>query len=64
MKLGLQMMTSAFSNSLFNKIPNEITTRIFRYLSVPDLRNVSLVCRSFKTIADQDEIWKHKSNSK
>ena len=54
----------ALSESLFNNIPNEITTQIFQYLSVSDLCNVSLVCRSFKMIVDQDEIWKSKCDSK
>lgn len=57
-------ISHTFSNSLFNKIPNEMISCIFRYLSVPDLCNVSLVCRSFKMIADQDDVWKHKFNSK
>ena len=38
--------------------------QIFKFLSVHDLGNVSLVCRSFKMIADQDEIWKLKSKCK
>ncbi|CAF3559957.1 unnamed protein product, partial [Rotaria sp. Silwood2] len=52
----------ALSDSLFVAIPNEILLRIFQVLSVGDLCNVSLVCRSFKMIADQDEIWKSKCN--
>jgi hypothetical protein len=54
----------SLAKSLFNKIPNEIVLHIFRFFSVPDLCNVALVCRSFKMIADQDEIWKLKCNSK
>jgi hypothetical protein len=54
----------ALSTSAFIAIPTEIMLRIFRLLSVPDLCRVSLVCRSFKMIADQDEIWKLKCNSK
>ncbi len=54
----------ALVKSLFNNIPNEIVLHIFRFLSVPDLCNVALVCRSFKMIADHDEIWKPKCNSK
>ncbi len=57
-------MRNGLSESLFLRIPNEIILHIFRYLSVPDLCNISLVCRSFKTIADLDEIWKPKCNSK
>ncbi|CAF2574018.1 unnamed protein product [Rotaria sp. Silwood2] len=53
----------ALSDSLFVAIPNEILLRIFQVLSVGDLCNVSLVCRSFKMIADQDEIWKSKCNN-
>ena len=52
------------ADSLFSAIPNEILVRIFKFLSVRDLCNVSLVCRSFKMIADEDEIWKLKFNSK
>lgn len=50
--------------SLFYRIPDEIIIYIFRFLSVPDLCNVSLVCRTFKIISDQDEIWKEKCKSK
>lgn len=54
----------ALSKSPFAKIPNEILLHIFKLLSVSDLCNVSLVCRSFKMIADQDEIWILKCDSK
>lgn len=54
----------ALSKSFFNNIPNEIILYIFRYLSVHDLCNISLVCRSFKLTADHDEIWKTKCKSK
>lgn len=54
----------AFLESVFIDIPNEIILYIFRFLSVPDLCNVSLVCRSFKMISDRDELWKSKCNSK
>jgi hypothetical protein len=50
----------ALSESLFNKIPNETILHTFRFLSVRDLCNVSLVCRSFKMMVDHDEIWKPK----
>lgn len=53
-----------FRESVFNNIPNEVVLHIFRYLSVRDLSNVSLVCRSFKMITDDDELWKSKCNSK
>lgn len=53
----------ALHESVFTKIPNEIMLRIFNLLSVRDLCNISLVCRWFKMIADQDEIWKLKCNS-
>jgi hypothetical protein len=46
----------ALSESLFNKIPNETILHIFRFLSVPDLCNISLVCRSFKMMVDHDQI--------
>lgn len=54
----------ALSKSPFLDVPNEILLRIFQYLSVPDLCHVSLVCRLFKMIADQDDIWKFKCHSK
>ncbi|CAF3529452.1 unnamed protein product [Rotaria sp. Silwood1] len=53
----------ALLNSPFVSISNEILLHIFRFLSVRDLGNVSLVCRSFKMVADQDEIWKPKCNT-
>jgi hypothetical protein len=54
----------ALSTSPFIAIPTEIMMRIFRLLSVRDLCHVSLVCRWFKMVADQDEIWQLKCNSK
>jgi hypothetical protein len=54
----------ALLKSNFTRIPNEIMLRIFKLLSVPELCKVILVCRRFKMIADQDEIWKLKCNSK
>lgn len=52
----------ALSNSPFVQLPTEILIRIFRLLSIRDLENISLVCRYFKVIADQDDIWKSKCN--
>ena len=57
-------MQNALLASPFNRISIEILTGIFQLLSVPDLCNVSLVYRLFKNVADQDEIWKFKCNSK
>ncbi|CAF0853889.1 unnamed protein product [Adineta steineri] len=54
---------NGLENSHFGTIPTEVMLDIFKYLSVHDLGNVSLTCRSFKMIADQDEIWKLKYNS-
>ena len=54
----------AISQSLFVKLPPEILIGIFRNFPVPDLCKASLVCRAFKSIADRDEIWKSKCNSK
>jgi len=54
----------ALLNSSFSNIPNEIYLQIFQFLSIRDLGNVSLVCRQFKTIADDDQIWKSKCKSK
>ncbi|CAF1339424.1 unnamed protein product [Adineta steineri] len=50
----------ALSESFFANIPNEILLRIFQLFSVRDLCSISSVCRLFKMIADQDEIWKFK----
>ena len=55
---------TALSKSVFGKLPTEVMLQIFKYLSVHDLGKVSLVCRSFKMIADQDDIWKLKANCK
>lgn len=55
---------NALSESSFVNIPNEILIHIFRLLSIRDLCNISLVCRSFKNIADDDEIWKSKCHCK
>jgi hypothetical protein len=64
MSWPLNETRNALSKSSFINIPNEIILHIFRFLSVPDLCNISLVCRSFKMIADHDDIWKSKCNSK
>ena len=55
---------AALSKSVFGTLPTEVMLHIFKYLSVHELGQVSLVCRSFKMIADQDEIWKLKTNCK
>ncbi|CAF2519229.1 unnamed protein product [Rotaria sp. Silwood2] len=60
---ALTEIQNALATSPFNRIPTEILLRIFQLLSVPDLCNVSLVCRLFKTVADQDDIWKLKCNT-
>ena len=64
MSWSMDQVGNALSESSFNNTPNEIILHIFRFLSVPDLCRVSLVCRSFKLIADHDELWKPKCNSK
>jgi hypothetical protein len=61
---SLNEARDALSDSLFNNIPNEIILHIFRFFSVRYLCNVSLVCRSFKIIADQDQLWKSKCDRK
>ncbi|CAF3414468.1 unnamed protein product [Rotaria socialis] len=42
------VISNALAASPFNCIPNEILLSIFQLMSVPDLCNVSLVCRLFK----------------
>ncbi len=54
----------ALVESYFRALPTEVMLHIFKFLTVHDLGNISSVCRSFKMIADQDEIWKLKSNCK
>ena len=56
----LDEIQNALSESYFRALPNEIMLHIFQFLSVHDLCNASLVCRSFKMIADHDDIWKLK----
>ena len=53
----------AMAESPFRALPTEVTLQIFRYLSVYDLGQVSLICRRLKMIADHDELWKAKCNS-
>lgn len=57
-------MLQALEASHFKLLPNEVILQIFKFLSVHDLGNVSLVCRAFKIIADQDDIWKLKCKCK
>ncbi|CAF0951485.1 unnamed protein product [Adineta steineri] len=54
---------NALENSHFRVLPTEVILQIFKFLSVHDLGNVSLVCRRFKMVADHDEIWKLKCQS-
>lgn len=54
----------ALLRSSFAMLPTEIIIQIFQLLSVHDLGNVALVCRHFKMIADQDDIWRSKCNRK
>jgi hypothetical protein len=61
---SLNETRDALSQSLFNNIPNEVILHLFRFFSVRDLCNVSRVCRTFKIIADRDQLWKSKCDSK
>lgn len=61
---SLNETRGAISQSFFSDLPNEVILYIFRFLSVRDLGHVSLVCRAFKIIADDDQIWKRKLYSK
>lgn len=61
--MGLGQSRHVLSESIFDKIPNEILLHIFRYLLDRDLCTISLVCRSFQVIANLDEIWKYKCQS-
>jgi hypothetical protein len=55
---------SGLADSPFRAVPTEVMLHIFKFLSVHDLGIVSSLCRSFKMIADQDEIWKLKCKCK
>jgi hypothetical protein len=55
---------SGLINSPFRLLPTEVMLHIFKFLSVHDLGNISSLCRLFKMIADQDEIWKLKCKCK
>ena len=57
-------VNNALAQSDFRALPNEVMLHIFKYLSVYDLGNISLVCRAFKMLVDQDEIWKLKTKCK
>ena len=54
----------ALASSDFGRLPNEILVRLFCYLPVYDLINVGRVCRTFKMVADLEEVWKHRRRSK
>ncbi|UJR10791.1 hypothetical protein I4U23_014978 [Adineta vaga] len=59
----LDQTANALVDSSFRLLPPEVLLQIFKGLSVHDLGNVALVCRTFKMIVDQDDIWKTKCNS-
>ena len=54
----------ALASSYFGRLPTEILVRLFCSLPVYDLINVGLVCRTFKMVADLEEVWKNKRRSK
>jgi hypothetical protein len=54
----------ALSASSFASLPIEILIQIFQLLPINDLANVSLVCRYFKMIAGQDDVWRSRCNRK
>jgi hypothetical protein len=61
---ALDEVHTGLANSPFRLLPTEVMLHIFKFLSVHDLGNISSLCRSFKMIADQDEIWKLKCKCK
>jgi len=46
--------TSSFSTS---KLPNELLTIIFRFLSFADLKNALLVCKRWREVAEHPALW-------
>lgn len=59
---------SSFENSLFRIIPQEVVLQIFKNLTYQDIQLVRLVCRNWKWLTDQAELFvpilmKIKSNS-
>lgn len=62
LEYSISQAQNALSNSVFIKLPMEIIIYIFQLFSIRDLKNVSLVCRYFKVIADHDDIWRSKCN--
>jgi len=46
--------TSSFSTS---KLPNELLTIIFRFLSFADLKNALLVCKRWREVAEHPAFW-------
>ncbi|CAF1009309.1 unnamed protein product [Rotaria sordida] len=59
----LDEIQNALVESDFKAVPTEVILHIFKFLPVPDLCNVSWVCRSFKMVVDLDDIWKLKCKS-
>lgn len=53
----------SISQSVFENIPDEILLQIFRFLSVHELGQLSLVCRHFKMLIDRDDVWQHRVNN-
>lgn len=46
------------SNNLWNPFPNEITLSIFSHLNVKELLITQLVCKLFKNLGRDNNLWK------
>eukprot|EP00168_Porphyra_purpurea_P013634 TRINITY_DN378_c0_g1_i1.p1 TRINITY_DN378_c0_g1~~TRINITY_DN378_c0_g1_i1.p1 ORF type:complete len:590 (+),score=81.99 TRINITY_DN378_c0_g1_i1:1039-2808(+) len=44
--------------NLFARLPEEITKHVFSFLPGPELANVRLVSREWRTMADDEQLWK------
>lgn len=57
-------VVDALASSPFALLPDEISLRILQSLSVRDLANVSLICRQFKILTDDETIWQRHCQGK
>lgn len=56
--MWLKKKPQQYTSPPMSFMPREILCKIFSYLSVRDLGRLSLVCKLFKEVSENDQLWK------